>query len=661
MRIRLNFKFNLAIYKADWMFLMRFAMVRMVIFWIIGNFWIAHAAARVQPVDVYQPQCTPIIEPICTEISYSQTGMPNLVGMQSQQEASKRIQDYSLFINIRCSHYVKLFLCSVYFPMCIPDKAVSSIVKPCRSMCLYVKQRCEQMMQQNLGSPWPDELNCDKFPEKNPRSNCIAPDSFNLDEPEQKPEKDEVNELYQKWLTLMGKSSGNQSPAIDILRKVGKLAGAKCLPSEINIGQSPNTSCAQRCHANVRFSSSDKTLANVWMLGWAVLCFFSCLLTIIVFSCNTHRFLYPEKPIVFLSICYFFYASGNLLGAILGRKIVSCRPFDDNTDFIVSSGKETTWCKINFLMVYFFGSASALWWVVLTITWFLSASRHWGYEAIDSISSMLHLVSWAIPALKSIFILIIHKIDSDELTGQCFVGNTNQSALWGFVIIPHILYLTTGVIFLSLGYVSLLKVRRSFLQRPDCIDTNNLKRLEKLMAKIGVFSILYIVPVLCTVVSYIIDAYKMTYFDFALKAVYKFNQNCVTENGINWSMSKCTDILQPLTPSVEMRMLRIFMNLVIGITSGIWIWGNTKTMKSCFNTFKCWSQNKETNQCESITTQNNFPLTQIKQKESLLPYTDWKASSPYPNSEFTMPSISVPSVINPAPHNSSISSEASRH
>ncbi len=49
--------------------------------------------------------------------------------------------------------------------------------------------------------------------------------------------------------------------------------------------------------------------------------------------------------------------------------------------------------------------ASSIWWVVLTLTWFLAAGLKWGHEAIESNSQYFHLAAWAVPTIKTIAIL----------------------------------------------------------------------------------------------------------------------------------------------------------------------------------------------------------------------------------------------------------------
>lgn len=107
--------------------------------------------------------------------------------------------------------------------------------------------------------------------------------------------------------------------------------------------------------------------------------------------------------------------------------------------------------------MYFFGMASSIWWVILTLTWFLAAGLKWGHEAIEMHSSYFHIAAWAIPAVKTIVILIMRLVDADELTGLCYVGNQNLDALTGFVVAPLFTYLVIGTLFIAAGLVALFK------------------------------------------------------------------------------------------------------------------------------------------------------------------------------------------------------------
>lgn len=71
-------------------------------------------------------------------------------------------------------------------------------------------------------------------------------------------------------------------------------------------------------------------------------------------------------------------------------------------------------------------------------------------------SSYFHMAAWAIPAVKTIVILIMRLVDADDLTGLCYVGNQQQEALIGFVVAPLATYLLLGnshMFILSVGFV----------------------------------------------------------------------------------------------------------------------------------------------------------------------------------------------------------------
>ncbi len=147
-------------------------------------------------------------------------------------------------------------------------------------------------------------------------------------------------------------------------------------------------------------------------------------------------------------------------------------------------------CAFVFVLIYFFGMASSIWWVILTLTWFLAAGFKWSSEAIAHYSLYYHLIAWLLPCLQTIAILMLNGIDGDPVSGICYVGHTDSSMLRGFVILPLIAFLTIGTIFLLGGLISLMRIR-NVMKIQDRTKTN---KLEKLMVRIGLYSILYTVP-----------------------------------------------------------------------------------------------------------------------------------------------------------------------
>ncbi|XP_018654292.1 putative frizzled [Schistosoma mansoni] len=328
--------------------------------------------------------CVPIHEPVCHGLQYTHTWLPNSVGLTTQEEAAKRMNDYRSLINVGCSQYLKFFLCTIYFPMCTPALNPPAALQPCQNLCRYVQSKCEPIMK-SFSFPWPIELNCKSLPSES--GMCIQPQNYDLD-------------------------------------KQGEIIS--------------------------------------------------------------------QGPIIYISVCYFFYSTGFILHALIGRDSVACRNKVEtisssllpsgvsqegakklltsvaqskvNVTFLITSGHEGTWCTIVFLILFYFSQASYLWWVMLAISWFLSASCKWGCEGIEAISSILHMLAWAVPALKTIIILIMHRIDADELTGLCNVGYQNSTSLLAFILLPQVIYLLLGILFLLVGFHSLISLRSNLKQ-----------------------------------------------------------------------------------------------------------------------------------------------------------------------------------------------------
>lgn len=106
-------------------------------------------------------RCEPITIPLCLNLRYNETIMPNSLNHQTQEEAALEVHQYWPLIEIKCSADLRFFLCSVYAPVCT---VLESPIPPCRSLCVSAREGCEHLMNQ-YGFKWPEPLECDKFPE----------------------------------------------------------------------------------------------------------------------------------------------------------------------------------------------------------------------------------------------------------------------------------------------------------------------------------------------------------------------------------------------------------------------------------------------------------------------------------------------------------------
>lgn len=493
--------------------------------------------------------------------------MPNFIGHTNQKDAAIQVHEFIPLVQFGCSRLLKFFLCSLYAPMCTEQVDETLVIPACRSMCLEVKSKCEPILEK-LSFKWPPILDCSNLPERSERGNlCMeAPNITGESDHDKathgnKPGNEDIWKLLE---SLRGKTTtgpGGEDGATS--------TDYRCPDRFVHVNKkNTSASCAPRCNMEVYFRQEDKRFAEIWMVVWGSLCFFSTMITVLTFAVDSSRFKYPERPIIFLSLCYAVYSLAYIIRACTGANAISCDKGIAGVEFLIQEGLENTWCIIIFLILYFFGMASSLWWVILTVTWYLAAGRKWGQEAIEALSSYFHFAAWAIPAVKTIVILTMRRVDGDELTGLCYVGNQDINALTYFVLAPLLTYLLVGTAFILAGFIALLRIRNNLRSR----DGTNIRKLEKLMAKIGVFSVLYTVPATC-----VIGCYFYERINFENWRSIAMRSECDLSKG---SGKECT--LSQSVPTVEVYMLKVFMSLVVGITSGMWIW-SYKTVSSWRN------------------------------------------------------------------------------
>ncbi|PSN35572.1 Frizzled-2 [Blattella germanica] len=527
-----------------------------------------------------QPRCEEITIPMCRGIGYNLTSMPNELNHDTQEEAGLEVHQFWPLVEIHCSPDLKFFLCSMYAPICIED-----YLKPlpaCRSVCERARNGCVPIMKQ-YGFQWPERMACEKFPvhgdsnnlcmEQNNRTDSGAPTTVKPTRkptPGCKPGKKGCPEISVVPPRELPKNRDCECRCRDPLIMLGK--DSEWYNRSISVGKVQN--CAFPCRG-VFFTNEEKEFASVsntsytldmiiinrpmvWIALWSGLCFVSTLMTLTTFLIDTERFKYPERPIVFLSACYFMVSIGYLVRVVLGHEDVAC---EGDTGMIRYSSTGPEACTMVFLLVYFFGMASSIWWVVLSFTWFLAAGLKWGNEAIAGYSQYFHLAAWLIPTVKSVAVLITAAVDGDPVAGICYVGNQNTDYLRGFVLAPLVVYLLIGTSFLLGGFVSLFRIRNVIKQQGGIGGRSKADKLEKLMIRIGIFSVLYTVPATVVIGCYL---YETTLYSEWMKPL----------------VCPCDNVgSRRLRPLYSVLMLKYFMALAVGITSGVWIWSG-KTLDS---------------------------------------------------------------------------------
>uniref|UniRef100_H2R050 Frizzled class receptor 8 n=1 Tax=Pan troglodytes TaxID=9598 RepID=H2R050_PANTR len=529
--------------------------------------------------------CQEITVPLCKGIGYNYTYMPNQFNHDTQDEAGLEVHQFWPLVEIQCSPDLKFFLCSMYTPICLED--YKKPLPPCRSVCERAKAGCAPLMRQ-YGFAWPDRMRCDRLPEQgNPDTLCMDYNRTDLTTAAPSPPR-RLPPPPPGEQPPSGSGHGRPPGARPPHRGVAGRGRSRAPPN----ARSPWLFPAARppCY-ELRSVSRLHRLDGSLML-WSVLCFVSTLPPSPP-SLSLQRALQsdPERPII--------SPLGLLPLSMVGKAVASAAVARQSGGALEARGRgrggwgagrggyggawsaveqhvryETTGpalCTVVFLLVYFFGMASSIWWVILSLTWFLAAGMKWGNEAIAGYSQYFHLAAWLVPSVKSIAVLALSSVDGDPVAGICYVGNQSLDNLRGFVLAPLVIYLFIGTMFLLAGFVSLFRIRSVIKQQDGPTKTH---KLEKLMIRLGLFTVLYTVPAAVVVACLFYEQHN--------RPRWEATHNC-----------PCLRDLQPdqaRRPDYAVFMLKYFMCLVVGITSGVWVWSG-KTLESWRSlcTRCCWA------------------------------------------------------------------------
>ena len=451
----------------------------------------------------------------CGDI-YSLSFFPNNV-TESLQSGLTYFLSYGKFYN-GCSDYFDVHLCLALFPVCQDaGSGESSFRLPCRDLCRRVRSDCGPI--DVVKDPQCLLYECERYPE----TDCIGIDDAIVRRtlpPEPVPPSRNVS----------NKQNATESPSN---------ASFSCPPPNLTF-----------------FTNEAKNFAKGWVAFWSVVCYLSTLITLLTFLLDTTRFQYPWRPVVYLALCFHLHTLGYFLALIIGRKNVTC----PDGQYVTVDG-EWTWahtpCILVFGLLFYSMMAAFMWWLVLTLSWFLSASFKWTNEAISQFALFYHTAAWILPLVVTVSLLAARVVSADELTGTCFIVRTDMhSSSLGLLlglIVPLSVFLVIGTLFILIGFVGLLQIRRFMVHRGKERESSI---LEKLMIRIGIFVAIYIIPaaVLIGCFIYELDARPNWY-------------------PVGNACSKCSK------PNTAVFMVRVFMFLLIGALTGVWIWSR-KTLTS---------------------------------------------------------------------------------
>ncbi|XP_055338222.1 frizzled-5-like [Paramacrobiotus metropolitanus] len=429
-------------------------------------------------------RCELLKIPLCrSHVPYNYTMMPNRFHHETQDEAGLEVHQFIPLVHTKCSPELAKFLCSMYAPICMEN--FHRPIPVCRSVCLRTRAACEPVMAQ-YGFEWPERMQCEQFPEYkedgDPENLCM--DWLNGSVPDQ-PEARPVPPPRSGGSTKSTKTpiSSSFPPPV-----VATCPPCSC-PKDLSVPAIDGTSfaglagCASPCRSPFP-SRNEWMIIEYWIGGWSVLCFALTFLSVLTFLLDRKRFLYPERPVVLITGCYLMVSLGFVLRLYFGHSDVSC------SGGASRHGDISSWkCTVIFVLLYFFGMASCIWWVILSFTWYLSTGRKWTTEALAAHWKWFHLAAWGLPLGFTAVVLGTHSVDGDPVAGVCYVGMHDPNDLLVFVTAPLAVYLVIGAGFILLGMCSLWGAHSQKGRLISLSDKEEHQRFHHQMNRIGAFAI----------------------------------------------------------------------------------------------------------------------------------------------------------------------------
>ena len=517
--------------------------------------------------------CQPITAvTMCININWKNTSFPNLREHQNQLEANEEAKLFQPLVAQACSNAIAIFICSIYTPVCITSPDGDSItLKPCRELCMYVRSTCEPLMLAN-GFKWPKQFECNNFPSNTSRKFediCVNPTNLTLPPTILPPTTEPTNSPSPKVSDpLNGTKPTISCPSALDLNNDHMLANSSYIFANI-----PN--CAVLCEG-IYFSHAESNVAApVFILICALICIGFTVFTVGTFLIDRQRYHYPERPVIFLALCYLILSLAYVVGAIVKLENPSssyaCSDTADDTSFIFQRLPDATptyhsaSCVILFIFIYYFQMVGAIWWVVLTLTWFMASTLKWGEEAVERPWLLYHIFAWCLPAIQVILVLALQLVDGDQLSGICFTGNHHYVGLGVFVLLPLSVFLIMGTVFLVIGFGSLIHTHLQVSK-----DPSKSRRLQRLIVRVLVYSLLYIIPNVI----------------YLCLCIYELAERGQWESSCSSSSDKSVECSSPQFAALLMKYLMLF---IVGIFSTFWVisWKTLLAWQKFFTSIFC--------------------------------------------------------------------------
>ncbi len=103
---------------------------------VIASLAFITVAVSLRPLSL-NSKCEDLHVDLCKGLDYNQTFFPNSLNHLNQVEANSYLSQFSLLIQSGCYEDIKLFLCSIFIPVCTTH---NEPILPCRRFCKRAKR-----------------------------------------------------------------------------------------------------------------------------------------------------------------------------------------------------------------------------------------------------------------------------------------------------------------------------------------------------------------------------------------------------------------------------------------------------------------------------------------------------------------------------------------